>query len=121
MLSEEAVRKNCVLVYELLDEVIDNGFPQSTSSEALKEYVLNVPIIVKSVRHPCSRVHSIHQWAGSQFSRLNMADQARDVSMRLSTSARPRSVAGRRNVLRTDEVGTQWLLCASDLQLTYLT
>ena len=54
MLSEEAVRKNCVLVYELLDEVIDNGFPQSTSSEALKEYVLNVPIIVKPVRTHCS-------------------------------------------------------------------
>ncbi len=53
VLSEEAVRKNCVLVYELLDEVIDNGFPQSTSSEALKEYVLNVPIIVKSVRPRC--------------------------------------------------------------------
>lgn len=49
LLSEEAVRKNCVLVYELLDEVIDNGFPQSTSSEALKEYVLNEPILVKSV------------------------------------------------------------------------
>ena len=55
VLSEEAVRKNCVLVYELLDEVIDNGFPQSTSSEALKEYVLNVPIIVKSVRLHCSQ------------------------------------------------------------------
>ena len=48
VLSEEAVRKNCVLVYELLDEIIDNGFPQSTSSEALKEYVLNEPILVKS-------------------------------------------------------------------------
>ena len=52
LLSEEAVRKNCVLVYELLDEVIDNGFPQSTSSEALKEYVLNEPILVKSVVRP---------------------------------------------------------------------
>ncbi len=64
MLSEEAVRKNCVLVYELLDEVIDNGFPQSTSSEALKEYVLNVPIIVKSVRPLRSRVHSFHHRTG---------------------------------------------------------
>lgn len=116
VLSEEAVRKNCVLVYELLDEVgvaraaclrldtwhnadlelhhllhswsctmkwrgwqqglhygtimnvsaelwstrhavaekrcvaaqvIDYGFPQSSSSEALKEFVLNEPIIVR--------------------------------------------------------------------------
>lgn len=48
VLSEEAVRKNCVLVYELLDEVIDYGFPQNSSSEALKEFVLNQPILVKS-------------------------------------------------------------------------
>lgn len=52
MLSEEAVRRNCVLVYELLDEVVDNGFPQSTSSEALKEYVLNEPVMVKSAVRP---------------------------------------------------------------------
>lgn len=59
MLSEEAVRRNCVLVYELLDEVVDNGFPQSTSSEALKEYVLNEPVMVKSsVRSfPSSLLH----------------------------------------------------------------
>ena len=60
MLSEEAVRKNCVLVYELLDEVIDNGFPQSTSSEALKEYVLNEPVIVKSVRLCSYWMHVLH-------------------------------------------------------------
>jgi len=48
VLSEEAVRKNCVLVYELLDEIIDYGHPQSSSSEALKEFVLNQPILVKS-------------------------------------------------------------------------
>ena len=41
------VRRNVVLVYELLDEIIDYGFPQSSSSEAVKEFVLNEPIIVK--------------------------------------------------------------------------
>lgn len=47
LLTEEAVRKNFVLVYELLDEVIDYGFPQSSSSDALKEFVLNDPVLIR--------------------------------------------------------------------------
>lgn len=48
MLSEEAVRKNFVLLYELLDEVIDYGYPQNSSSEVLKEFVLNEPTVLKA-------------------------------------------------------------------------
>ncbi|KAL3154481.1 hypothetical protein ABBQ32_013945 [Trebouxia sp. C0010 RCD-2024] len=47
LLSEEAVRKNFVLIYELLDEVVDYGYPQNSSSEALKEFILNEPTILK--------------------------------------------------------------------------
>ena len=53
LLSEEAVRKNFVLLYELLDEVIDYGYPQNSSSEALKEFILNEPTVLKSVSPPC--------------------------------------------------------------------
>ena len=49
LLSEEAVRKNFVLLYELLDEIIDYGYPQNSSSEALKEFILNEPTVVRSV------------------------------------------------------------------------
>lgn len=53
LLSEEAVRKNFVLLYELLDEIIDYGYPQNSSSEALKEFILNEPTVIKSVPpHP---------------------------------------------------------------------
>ena len=69
LLSEEAVRKNFVLIYELLDEVIDYGYPQNSSSEALKEFVLNEPTILKPVSH-CglplyaahTHVYGICQW-----------------------------------------------------------
>ena len=53
LLSEEAVRKNFVLLYELLDEVIDYGYPQNSSSEALKEFILNEPTVLKSVSASC--------------------------------------------------------------------
>lgn len=48
-MSEEAVRKNFLLIYELLDEVIDYGYPQNSSSEALREFVLNEPTVLKQV------------------------------------------------------------------------
>mmetsp|Transcript_8958 Transcript_8958/g.24088 ORF Transcript_8958/g.24088 Transcript_8958/m.24088 type:complete len:536 (-) Transcript_8958:54-1661(-) len=40
-LNEESVRRNMVLVYELVDEMVDFGYPQLTSTEALKAYVLS--------------------------------------------------------------------------------
>lgn len=39
MLNEEAIRKNFVLVYELVEEVLDFGFPQTTSTEILKQCI----------------------------------------------------------------------------------
>lgn len=37
--DEEAVKNNFVLIYELLDEVLDFGYPQNTEPETLKLYV----------------------------------------------------------------------------------
>ncbi|THG15982.1 hypothetical protein TEA_021522 [Camellia sinensis var. sinensis] len=52
VLNEDSFRKNFVLVYELLDEVIDFGYVQSTSTEVLKSYVFNEPIVVEAARLP---------------------------------------------------------------------
>ncbi|XP_021237456.1 AP-1 complex subunit mu-2-like [Numida meleagris] len=38
-LEEESVRDNFVTVYELLDELMDFGFPQTTDSKILQEYI----------------------------------------------------------------------------------
>jgi AP-4 complex subunit mu-1 len=45
-LSEESLRTNFVLIYELLDEIVDNGYVQDTSTELLKAYVFNTPVAV---------------------------------------------------------------------------
>ena len=47
--NEEAIRKNFILVYELLDEMLDYGYPQCTSTEGLKNYVHNEPVQVAKV------------------------------------------------------------------------
>ncbi|MDP2434151.1 MAG: hypothetical protein Q8P67_00225 [archaeon] len=48
-LHEDSVRKNSVLLYELLDEAIDWGFPQNTDTDALKGYVHSEPVLTRRV------------------------------------------------------------------------
>lgn len=38
-LEEESIRDNFVIVYELLDEVMDNGYPQFTEAKILSEFI----------------------------------------------------------------------------------
>ncbi|XP_075654676.1 AP-4 complex subunit mu-like [Castanea sativa] len=52
ILNEDSLRKNFVLVYELLDEVIDFGYVKTTSTEVLKSYIFNEPIVVDAARVP---------------------------------------------------------------------
>lgn len=46
VLTEESIRKNFVLIYELLEEMLDFGYPQITSTEMLKSCVHNEAIMV---------------------------------------------------------------------------
>uniref|UniRef100_A0A0G4G7Y4 MHD domain-containing protein n=1 Tax=Chromera velia CCMP2878 TaxID=1169474 RepID=A0A0G4G7Y4_9ALVE len=48
VLSEESIRKNFILVYEILDEVLDYGYPQMLSTENLKSRIHNEAIMVDS-------------------------------------------------------------------------
>ncbi len=45
--SEESVRKNFVLLYELVDEIMDYGFPQNSSTERLKEFIAMEPAVMR--------------------------------------------------------------------------
>lgn len=48
VLSEESIRKNFVLIYEITDEMIDFGIPQLSSTEQIKPFVFNEPILVSA-------------------------------------------------------------------------
>jgi AP-1 complex subunit mu len=39
-LEEESIRDNFVIIYELMDEMMDFGYPQTTESKILQEYVI---------------------------------------------------------------------------------
>lgn len=38
-LEDESIRDNFVVTYELLDEMMDNGYPQITEDKVLREYI----------------------------------------------------------------------------------
>ncbi|XP_046843923.1 AP-3 complex subunit mu-1-like isoform X1 [Xenia sp. Carnegie-2017] len=46
--TEAIIKENCVIVYELLEEMLDNGFPLATESNDLKE-LIRPPSIVRNV------------------------------------------------------------------------
>jgi len=56
-LSEEAIRKNFILLYELLDEMMDFGYPQITRTQNLKSCVYNEPIIVDPISNTSKMVN----------------------------------------------------------------
>ena len=41
-LEEESIRDNFVIIYELLDEMMDFGYPQTTESKILQESVMQM-------------------------------------------------------------------------------
>ncbi len=60
-LEEESIRDNFVIIFELLDEMNDFGYPQTTESKILQEYVITLPkpyfvsLLIRDIKHlfPC--------------------------------------------------------------------
>ena len=46
VLSEEAIRKNFVLIYEIIDETFDYGHEQLVTTESIRPYIVNDAVIV---------------------------------------------------------------------------
>jgi AP-4 complex subunit mu-1 len=46
ILNEESIRKNFVLIYEIIDEIIDYGHAQLVTTEHIRQFIVNEPIVV---------------------------------------------------------------------------
>lgn len=53
VLNEESIRKNFVLIYEIIDEIIDYGHPQLMTTENIKQFIVNEPILIQA-KQPAS-------------------------------------------------------------------
>jgi AP-1 complex subunit mu len=57
-LEDESIRDNFVLIYELLDEIIDHGYPQTTDTKLLKEFIKTESNKLKNVKNITSDVYN---------------------------------------------------------------
>jgi len=62
--EEESIRDNFVIVYELLDEVMDNGFPQFTEAQILSEYIKTGANELEVAIKPPMAVTNAVSWRG---------------------------------------------------------
>ncbi|KAI9746839.1 MAG: hypothetical protein M1815_004965 [Lichina confinis] len=54
--DEEAVKNNFVLVYELLDEILDFGYPQNTETDTLKMYITTEGVKSERTQEDSSKI-----------------------------------------------------------------
>lgn len=54
--EEESVRDNFVVIHELLDEIMDNGYPQLTEEKILQEYIKTESY---AIEHPSEKMSDI--------------------------------------------------------------
>eukprot|EP00013_Stygamoeba_regulata_P016713 CAMPEP_0177688878 /NCGR_PEP_ID=MMETSP0447-20121125/34879_1 /TAXON_ID=0 /ORGANISM="Stygamoeba regulata, Strain BSH-02190019" /LENGTH=447 /DNA_ID=CAMNT_0019199181 /DNA_START=124 /DNA_END=1467 /DNA_ORIENTATION=+ len=80
VLTEEAIRTNFVLIYELLDEVLDFGYPQGTETERLKAHVFSEPIEV----HKRDVLQQAARWGSRMLNRKTVSSRETDRPIALS-------------------------------------
>ena len=49
VLNEESIRKNFVLIYEIINEMFDFGYPQLCSTEDIKTFVFTEPVMMMNI------------------------------------------------------------------------
>ncbi|KAL3469254.1 Mu homology domain-containing protein [Aspergillus californicus] len=63
--DEEAVKNNFVLIYELLDEILDFGYPQNTDPDTLKMYITTEGVKSAIVNNPTDSSRITQQATGA--------------------------------------------------------
>jgi AP-1 complex subunit mu len=58
-LEEESIRDNFVIIYELLDEMMDFGYPQTTESKILQEYITQESHKLEVIRPPVAVTNAV--------------------------------------------------------------
>ncbi|KAJ3109186.1 AP-1 complex subunit mu-1 [Phlyctochytrium planicorne] len=58
-LEEESIRDNFVIIYELLDEMMDFGYPQTTETKILQEYITQESYKLEQSRPPMAVTNAV--------------------------------------------------------------
>lgn len=104
-LTEESIRDNFVIIYELLDEMMDFGHPQTTDTQILQEYITQESRALDvQVRPPVAVTNAVSWRSEGLTYRKNEAflDVVESVNMMVSASGK---------VLRSEILGSIQMKC----------
>ncbi|MCJ1467006.1 AP-1 complex subunit mu-1-Iike [Pseudocyphellaria aurata] len=104
-LEEESIRDNFVVIYELLDEMMDFGYPQTTESKILQEYITQESHKLEIQARPPIAVTNAVSWR-SEGIRYRKNEVFLDVIESLNLL-----VSSTGNVLRSEILGAVKLKC----------
>ncbi|EDO45156.1 predicted protein [Nematostella vectensis] len=104
-LEEESIRDNFVIIYELMDELVDFGYPQFTETKILQEYITQEGHKLELAPKPPPALTNAVSWRGDNIKyRKNevFLDVIESVNLMVSSSG---------NVLRSEINGTVKMRC----------
>jgi AP-1 complex subunit mu len=104
-LEEESIRDNFVVIYELLDEMMDFGYPQTTESKILQEYITQESHKLEVQARPPIAVTNAVSWR-SEGIRYRKNEVFLDVVESLNLL-----VSSNGNVLRSEILGAIKMKC----------
>ena len=104
-LEEESIRDNFVIIYELLDEMMDFGYPQTTESKILQEYITQESHKLEVQARPPIAVTNAVSWR-SEGIRYRKNEVFLDVVESLNLL-----VSSTGNVLRSEILGAIKMKC----------
>lgn len=61
-IEEESIRDNFVIIFELLDETIDHGYPQTTEARILREYITQEGYRMEAAPRPPTALTNAVSW-----------------------------------------------------------
>lgn len=104
-LEEESIRDNFVVIYELLDEMLDFGYPQTTETKILQEYITQESHKLEVQPRPPIAVTNAVSWR-SEGIRYRKNEVFLDVVESLNLL-----VSSQGNVLRSEILGAVKMKC----------
>ncbi|KAI5453573.1 AP-1 adaptor complex mu subunit Apm1 [Naganishia albida] len=102
--EEESIRDNFVIIYELLDEMMDFGYPQTTESKILQEYITQESHKLEVVRPPVAVTNAVSWRSEGIRYRKNevFLDVVESVNLLVNASG---------NVIRSEILGAVKMKC----------
>lgn len=104
-LEEESIRDNFVIIYELLDEMMDFGYPQTTETKILQEYITQESHKLEVQARPPIAVTNAVSWRseGIRYRKNEVfLDVVESLNLLVSTNG---------NVLRSEILGAVKMKC----------